>query len=1830
MQSDGCSTCLSSVSHAHNPRPLITPTSPLLPSNQSRSDRRPQVPPLLLGHHDTFGTPTSSVTPSRPPLPSHTYTTPPSHPLPRYPIPSSDFGGTLFSSRDRDRDRERDREERDRDRRLSGYGSRFSSSSGGGSGSGERSRTKSSLGGRKSATLPLFGGSGTGSAPESPRVERAELKGNGNGNGSLRRRGTEREDEEKEMIITPTPTPPNPPSSLSRFESKDSQLSSTPSTSASVSGAGTGRPASLKSAKSVSSTTKQFEPRINQSQLPAVPPMLLEYLARDPKAAAGSSSSSNGSVTPATAAAGAGGGSQPMSLSSSRASAVVAEKERERVGSNASDRDRVASAAAVGGGVSGVTRGSGGEGLPNIPPYSPIKLAYQNEGQSASVESKAPAPVGRKSKGSLREASTNSTSNSNGSGSGNVLKRIPPPSLGSLSSLGSVTSKEKEKERERETVASKLSFDLLTSHSHANVGSSTGTGVGTGVDSESPTSYIRTSVSFDSRPTSNHIPSLSQPLPLTQPQLQTQCQSQALCQTRTQTQTQSQNEDSELDSKRLSTTSYLTAPSPTTAQPPKRPLPPMRATQSVPLVSGNKIETGTGKEEESDEEEEEVGKGWLARESFTFDVDAGATEDEDEEEGEEDDAGEGEVAEGARLAERFLERSISEGIAFDPTGAKARLVKNQPNSASLGNLQMGGRGGEKGGRKESEKESEKEKEKDVFFTPPSTATGTGAGTGTPNAPSPLAPVAITKRPTSRGRSVSDTLLSSGLPSSLGVSPPSRSPSVSKQPKRNNAGSKKGSKGFEEENSKYILPAFAVGSSREGRDPPPVRQKMIDGVLTNVDLVVAVVGPRGVGKSTVIKKGVKRWVGQPTVLQEDEDGSKSACLSIFKDFLLVRNCHADFPSLLWAKVMSITSLMPLQGHNRIVEVLEIDMSMLSYTDQGVVWPDNLPQLDGAMICYDATDPRAIHTLATLLHSFWTRGKEVPMIVLACKSPTDPALNKTDPLKAAEACNVFGTGIVMLDGGVEDPQKKMSQSFKWIIKTILQNRGNIHRPGSSASVSVHRQQQFSPDSSRPTSPDTTVTMKHSWTSSSGGGSKKKRLPPSSPPSESSDLKSIGDVDSDREKEGGGERESVVIARLAAVEEGTADEEEVEPEKEEGGEDDDTAESTEEGKVGFEAQMATGAPPEVGASSLPDPAALSQAGDMYFDKKIIIDKFLHASVTGNDVQYTVCFIICFRKFTTPYHVLSALLERFKMVTMRMGTDPVLSRFVQMKLCDCLHFWISNYPGDFSGPSTFRMLKTFLTRIFNEGITHVIHYALSIFPFLPYVKRLSDPESSWGLPDFIEPDDFPNDDMFSSGPPRKQSATSLATTEVSVSSSPLQGHGSGSGSLTHLTVPSTSNADASAQSSRVSNATPGTTPKPPFVGNRDRSASDAPTYDTQSSDRSKRGFSMMRSETLNMMDIANYILDVPEDAIAEQISRLTWMSFENIKPRDLIRYVLAPSDPRDPKAVLRDKHGPVQRSFDFTNYLSDWAISLIISQSKLKQRTRMLEKVISLAYALRARDNFDALMGILMGLGSQPVFRLSQTWDLVKPKPIHKKYLSLKRLMGSQKAFAAYRLALSVSDEQVVPYLGVHLQDITTINELKSDMRDGQVNWTKFHQMAKAAAVVVDCERNAPNLPIDERLERLIQGAPVYNVDSPKNLVKPKPIHKKYLSLKRLMGSQKAFAAYRLALSVSDEQVVPYLGVHLQDITTINELKSDMRDGQVNWTKFHQMAKAAAVVVDCERNAPNLPIDERLERLIQGAPVYNVDDQYSLSYTLEPKKLTRTTSKNKLRKFLENAISA
>ncbi|GAA5908125.1 uncharacterized protein JCM6883_004123 [Sporobolomyces salmoneus] len=821
-----------------------------------------------------------------------------------------------------------------------------------------------------------------------------------------------------------------------------------------------------------------------------------------------------------------------------------------------------------------------------------------------------------------------------------------------------------------------------------------------------------------------------------------------------------------------------------------------------------------------------------------------------------------------------------------------------------------------------------------------------------------------------------------------------------------------------------------------------------------DFVVAVVGPRNVGKSSVVKKGLKpRSTERQTVVQEDHVGNR---------------------------VTTTTTSFTIGGSRRTIEVLEIDMHLLRYNDEGVIWPDGLPQCEGAMLCYDSTDPEALSSLSVLLKAFWTRGSDVPLIVLACKAqPPELGRNATDPTEAAKVCNIYGAGIVTLDGGLEDPTRKTKESFKYIIRQIMENRGEMYRPPSVASNS--------PAISRRGSVQYATTSRSPFNAGNSSNS-----------GYAEDAQ--GSIDSYHSPRGSSHGHSDALGLgLSVVQEAPigAQETPIHPPSKSATEEPLSPKSTAPTYVSdaaptYESQDSNGQPgsqrsaaAETGEMEQPliderrGSTTKQAALDLFFSREDLIDKFLYASVTGNDEAYVTLFLITYRRFARPFDVVEKLIERFEFVAQKLKSDPLLSRFAQMKICGVLSIWMQNYPGDFSAPSTFAILSPFLQSLLPSGATWVAHYALELIPLLSSISTQSDPEASYALPDKDVPDSprrSPTDPKLElpagrrpSIAPSYDSSNSQNATNLSI---PMSNDGSGSQTSTLLT----------------------------------RTPSDAGTLDTQDSgDQAQMSTTSLKLKggigASALIEFSNMIMEMREEEVALQITRLAWEMFGGMTPRDLLRHVLAPRDPANPRVALRDSDTNVMRSIAFVNYLANWTASLILVQGKLKQRARIMEKMLLIALALREQENFDSLMGVLAGLNSQPIFRLSETMELVtnkldgdpKTQPrrpelveteanrLPKKLRSLNRLMAATKSFSAYRLALANSGVNMIPYLGVHLQDITVVNEIKSDLKDGKVNWSKFSQMGRSAAIVLDCSRIAPTLPVDKLVERAIVNIPV-----------------------------------------------------------------------------------------------------------------------------------------------------
>ncbi|KAF9143291.1 hypothetical protein BGX30_000883 [Mortierella sp. GBA39] len=212
---------------------------------------------------------------------------------------------------------------------------------------------------------------------------------------------------------------------------------------------------------------------------------------------------------------------------------------------------------------------------------------------------------------------------------------------------------------------------------------------------------------------------------------------------------------------------------------------------------------------------------------------------------------------------------------------------------------------------------------------------------------------------------------------------------------------------------------------------------------------------------------------------------------------------------------------------------------------------------------------------------------------------------------------------------------------------------------------------------------------------------------------------------------------------------------------------------------------------------------------------------------------------------------------------------------------------------------------------------------------------------------------------------------------------------------------------------------------------------------------------------------LEIPEGAIAAQLTCIEFLLFRKLKPRDMLRQVWKTSK----------GSAAFQACIAHFNFISSWVGTMILSQAKVKNRAKMMEKFISVAKLLRDMGNFNTTMAIIGAMNTSSIHRLMQTRELLRGKEIWTTFKDLERLMSSERSFFEYRAALKAQKLPCIPYLGVHLGDLLSISEGNRDFRqDGSIHWQKFCLLTEVISTVMQFQLEPYTIQPDPFISRAI----------------------------------------------------------------------------------------------------------------------------------------------------------
>ncbi|XP_078248499.1 ras-specific guanine nucleotide-releasing factor RalGPS2 isoform X8 [Pogona vitticeps] len=114
----------------------------------------------------------------------------------------------------------------------------------------------------------------------------------------------------------------------------------------------------------------------------------------------------------------------------------------------------------------------------------------------------------------------------------------------------------------------------------------------------------------------------------------------------------------------------------------------------------------------------------------------------------------------------------------------------------------------------------------------------------------------------------------------------------------------------------------------------------------------------------------------------------------------------------------------------------------------------------------------------------------------------------------------------------------------------------------------------------------------------------------------------------------------------------------------------------------------------------------------------------------------------------------------------------------------------------------------------------------------------------------------------------------------------------------------------------------------------------------------------------------------------------------------------------------------------VSFWVVREILHAQTLKIRAEVLSHYIKTAKKLYELNNLHALMAVLSGLQSAPIFRLTKTWALLSRKD-KATFDKLEYVMSKEDNYKRLRDYISsLKMTPCIPYLGIYLSDLTYID--------------------------------------------------------------------------------------------------------------------------------------------------------------------------------------------------------
>ncbi|KAI0541667.1 ras guanine nucleotide exchange factor domain-containing protein [Xylaria digitata] len=436
-------------------------------------------------------------------------------------------------------------------------------------------------------------------------------------------------------------------------------------------------------------------------------------------------------------------------------------------------------------------------------------------------------------------------------------------------------------------------------------------------------------------------------------------------------------------------------------------------------------------------------------------------------------------------------------------------------------------------------------------------------------------------------------------------------------------------------------------------------------------------------------------------------------------------------------------------------------------------------------------------------------------------------------------------------------------------------------------------------------------------------------------------------------------------------------------------------------------------------------------------LVDRLLAPKLSRADQNFAGVFLCLYRKFATPGELFSAILARLDAIKDDKSIHYLTKTTTQLRTIEAVAKWVETYPNDFARPAVRRRLDEFITHLSAEPIFSAA--ALQMRKILEETV-IEDDDTGWVK---SEAEDAQAD---------SESSESAARDSLK------QDHDL-QDSLSTLSVGNPTDHHAFAGS---------------VISSSGGANSKTHSFQFHSyEDYEREAATMTPSYTLPLTKFRYHIfMDMANDDIADEMTRIDWVMFSAIRIRDLVRHVSLSSEQKE---KLRN----VNRMIYHFNHVATWVSNMVLMRDKAKHRAQMLEKFMHIALKLRQLNNYNGLAAVLAGINGTAILRLTQTRNLVSPD-VQKRFARLVLLMGTQKGYFAYRLAWENSPLPRIPFIPLHRKDLVSAEEGSITFvgpQGDRLNWKKFEVLGEIILPIMKSQSTPyPNLSRHDEARELI----------------------------------------------------------------------------------------------------------------------------------------------------------